>query len=324
MHVCAINGSLRGSRGATHRALARLGRGVESAGGSWDLIELAELTIERCKACGHCQKSASLPCALDRRGDVPRVFERMAKADLLVYASPVYVFGMSSLLEALLERLHSRAPVEGALLLSRSGLFFQATDRALMGKPFLSLVVCDNVEDLTVRSTRDYFRIFSRFMDAREVGHLELAARRRGSSRSTERAGRSAGWRRASWPPTSGPVPSWSAGAGSLPGRRGPWSDPSSGSPSWWAPPATSPRCGQPSTRSSAGDPRRAASRSRRSRPPRPGGHLDVPVLGGPTARRGGACSACPGQRSGAGPIGSASRGRLMTRQGSPGCRRVQ
>ena len=33
--------------------------------------------------------------------------------------------------------------------------------------------MCDNIEDLTVRNTADYFRIFARFMDAPQVGHIE-------------------------------------------------------------------------------------------------------------------------------------------------------
>jgi hypothetical protein len=33
--------------------------------------------------------------------------------------------------------------------------------------------VCDNIENLTVRNTKEYFRIFGRFMDAPHVAHME-------------------------------------------------------------------------------------------------------------------------------------------------------
>ena len=54
----------------------------------------------------------------------------MMQADLLIYASPVYVFGMSSLLKRLIERFHCRAPID-EIILTPSGLFFHATDRSL-------------------------------------------------------------------------------------------------------------------------------------------------------------------------------------------------
>jgi hypothetical protein len=35
------------------------------------------------------------------------------------------------------------------------------------------MIVCDNVENLTVRNAKEYFRIFGRFMDAPHVAHIE-------------------------------------------------------------------------------------------------------------------------------------------------------
>jgi multimeric flavodoxin WrbA len=172
MLVCAINGSLRGSHGATHRILQSVGNGVERAGGTWNLVQLAELKIEGCRACNQCQTTNTFKCVFDPHDDTARVHQEMTQADLLIYASPVYVFGMSSLLKRLIERFHCRAPID-EIILTHSGLFFHATDRSLTGKRFVSLVVCDNIEDLTVRNTADYFRIFARFMDAPQAGHIE-------------------------------------------------------------------------------------------------------------------------------------------------------
>ncbi len=143
MLVCAINGSLRGSHGAIHKILQSLGKGVERAGGSWGLVQLAELKIEGCRACNQCQTTNTFKCIFDSHDDTALVHHKMRQADILVYASPVYVFGMSSLLKRLIERFHCRAPVE-SLILTQSGLFFHATDRLLTGKRFASLVVCDN------------------------------------------------------------------------------------------------------------------------------------------------------------------------------------
>jgi multimeric flavodoxin WrbA len=170
--VLALNGSLRGTKGATGKILQNMATGVEKAGGIWDVIHLSELKIETCRACNHCQRTRSYQCIFDGKDDTEEIFGRMAASDMLIYASPVYVFGLSSLLKRFLERIHSRAPV-AEILLTKSGLFFHATDQSISNKPFVSIVVCDNIENLTVRNTKEYFRIFGHFMDAPHAAHLE-------------------------------------------------------------------------------------------------------------------------------------------------------
>jgi len=172
MKVLALNGSLRGSRGAAGKILQSMEAGVVRAGGIWNMVHLSELKIETCRACNHCQKTKSYKCIFDGKDNAEEVFGKMADSDVLIYASPVYVFGVSSLLKRFLERIHSRAPV-AEILLTKSGLFFHATDRSLSSKPFISIVVCDNIENLTVRNTKEYLQIFGRFMDAPHIAHLE-------------------------------------------------------------------------------------------------------------------------------------------------------
>jgi len=43
----------------------------------------------------------------DGKDDVRAVFKKMAEADLIIYATPVYVFGMSGLLKIFLERMYA-------------------------------------------------------------------------------------------------------------------------------------------------------------------------------------------------------------------------
>jgi multimeric flavodoxin WrbA len=172
MKVLALNGSLRGAKGAIGKILKSIGAGIERAGGIWNVAHLSELKIETCRACNHCQQTKSYKCIFDGKDNAEEVFGKMADSDVLIYASPVYVFGVSSLLKRFLERIHSRAPV-AEILLTKSGLFFHAADQSLSSKPFISIVVCDNIENLTVRNTKEYFRIFGRFMDAPHIAHLE-------------------------------------------------------------------------------------------------------------------------------------------------------
>ncbi len=80
MLVCAINGSHRGSRGATHRLLERMGAGVRGAGGTWDPVQLAELRIEPCRACNQCQRSGSFQCIYEDKDQVGHLERRSAAA----------------------------------------------------------------------------------------------------------------------------------------------------------------------------------------------------------------------------------------------------
>jgi len=172
MKVLALNGSLRGAGGITYKILQGIEEGVKNAGGICDVVNLSDLYIETCRACNRCQKTRTYRCIFNDEDDAEQLFKKIEDSDLLIYASPVYVFGISSILKRFIERIHSLAPVD-EVLLSESGLFFHATNRSVSGKPFISIVVCDNVENLTVRNTKEYFRIFGRFCDSTHVAHME-------------------------------------------------------------------------------------------------------------------------------------------------------
>ena len=178
MHILAINASYRGDHGYTRFLLDRLLEGAAEAGEECEVVSLAKLKIHHCLSCNECQKTALLEgdgylthCVYNEKDDAQAVFEKMAAADLIIYATPVYVFAMSGLLKIFLERLYGHG-VSDDLLLTESGLLFHWTDRRLCSKPFAVLVCCDNLENETPRSVIEYFKTFSRFMDAPLVGVL--------------------------------------------------------------------------------------------------------------------------------------------------------
>jgi len=172
MKILAINASYRGNKGHTRFLIDKLFRGAAAAGAECQVVTLAQLKINRCLACGQCQTGEGyLECVHEDRDDVAEVFSQMAEADILVYATPVYVFGISGLLKTFLERFYSRGG-SGNLQLSKSGLMFHDVDHAICSKPFVALVCCDNLEDETPRNALGYFRTFSRFLDAPQVGAL--------------------------------------------------------------------------------------------------------------------------------------------------------
>jgi hypothetical protein len=95
----------------------------------------------------------------------------MASADILIYATPVYVFGMPGLFKTFIDRMNATGNTLD-LRMSEKGLMFHHIDRAVCSKPFVVLVCCDNLETETPKNVVSYFRTFSRFMDAPQVGIL--------------------------------------------------------------------------------------------------------------------------------------------------------
>lgn len=172
MKILAINGSHRGRTGYTEFLVQKLFEGASAAGAQCESVALADLSIRRCAGCFVCQnEDHRLRCIYDGQDDAGVVFDKMRAADLIVFATPVYVFSMSSLLKTLIDRYASTAQC-GEFRLSRCGLFFHEIDERVCSKPFATIVCQDNVENETHRNIVSYFRTYARFMDARYVGSL--------------------------------------------------------------------------------------------------------------------------------------------------------
>ena len=170
--IVAINGSYRGDKGQTHTLLAELFQGARNAGAECEEIILARHKINRCLACEECHTSKHpLECAYADRDDVATLFEKMRAADLLVYATPIYVFGISGLMKIFIDRMNSTGNTHD-FKLTASGLFFHHINTELCSKPFAVLACCDNLDAEMPRSTLAYFQAYARFMDAPLVGTL--------------------------------------------------------------------------------------------------------------------------------------------------------
>jgi multimeric flavodoxin WrbA len=94
----------------------------------------------------------------------------MERADILIYATPVYIFNVSGLMKTFLDRLNSIGSSE--LILTESGLLFKGIGKAVQAKPFVVLTCCGNVEHETVKNVLSYFDTVAKFFDAPIVGKL--------------------------------------------------------------------------------------------------------------------------------------------------------
>ncbi len=101
MHILTILGSAR-KRGNTATVLQLF---EEQAAGRHKIerINITGYDVRGCLGCDHCQRRSDGPnCS--QKDDAPRLLERILQADLVVYASPVYAWGFSAQLKALMDR----------------------------------------------------------------------------------------------------------------------------------------------------------------------------------------------------------------------------
>ena len=76
-------------------------RGAEEAGNHVELIRLREKKIGYCNACYACRKLGR--CVIE--DDANEIGAKLTKADVIVFATPVYFYSMSGQLKVLIDRL---------------------------------------------------------------------------------------------------------------------------------------------------------------------------------------------------------------------------
>ena len=172
MKIIAINGSHSGKRGYTHFLTEKIFSGARNKGADCEEITLAELKINICKGCGVCSKEKHLlKCIYEEKDDVAMIFNKMREADIIIYATPIYVFNMSGLMKVFIDRINSTGN-SNDFRLSESGMFFHHISKDIYSKPFVTLICHDNFENEMSKSVTSYFKTFSKFMDAPQVGTI--------------------------------------------------------------------------------------------------------------------------------------------------------
>lgn len=101
MYILAINGSHR--KGNTEAILKRILDGAKSAGAMVELINLREKKIEICRSCMGCENTGT--CRI--QDDFPRIFEKLARADVLILGSPNYFNNVSGLTKNFIDRMNA-------------------------------------------------------------------------------------------------------------------------------------------------------------------------------------------------------------------------
>ena len=114
--IVVLAGSPR--REGNTELLARAFAGAAGRYHEVELLSVADGGVHPCLGCNRCYGSESHRCV--QEDGMVRIYDSLQRADALVLASPVYFYGVSAQLKAVVDRLHT--PLRNSFPIRRLGL----------------------------------------------------------------------------------------------------------------------------------------------------------------------------------------------------------
>jgi len=102
MRILAVNGSPRGAKGNTERIVQPFLAGTREAGAETEVIYLKDKEIKHCQGCFSCWTETPGVCI--HKDDMPDLLEVVRQADVLVFATPLYIYTVSGLMKDFMDR----------------------------------------------------------------------------------------------------------------------------------------------------------------------------------------------------------------------------
>lgn len=104
MNILVISGSPR-KNGNTEIMAETFANGAQESGNSVTVKKMSSLTVAPCQDCEYCFSHDGV-CA--QHDGMSEILEAVDKADMLVFASPIYWFNVSAQIKAVTDRLFAR------------------------------------------------------------------------------------------------------------------------------------------------------------------------------------------------------------------------
>ena len=105
MKIIALQGSPR-KKGNTAKVLSWVEEELMALGHDVETIFLTTKNLKGCLACGKCkEKPDTVGCI--QKDDIPEILEKLTKAELVIFASPLYFWGVSAQLKTVIDRTYS-------------------------------------------------------------------------------------------------------------------------------------------------------------------------------------------------------------------------
>ena len=101
--ILVLNGSVR--RGGNTELLAQSFAEGARKNNSVEIVSVAEFKVNSCIGCNSCFKREKNACF--QNDDMTKIYKKLKNTDNLVIASPLYFYGISAQLKAVIDRLHT-------------------------------------------------------------------------------------------------------------------------------------------------------------------------------------------------------------------------
>lgn len=166
MKILAIQGSPRPKASNTEILLLEFLKGAQSQGAETETIYLKEREIHSCIGCYTCWAKTPGVCIF--KDDMPELLEKVRGCDIVVYATPLYNYNMTSLLKAFQERL---LPLLDPHLI-KMGEIYRHPQRYKMNRKMVLISTCGFPEVSHFDALRHVFRHIERSGQTPLVGEL--------------------------------------------------------------------------------------------------------------------------------------------------------
>ncbi|MBE6858876.1 MAG: flavodoxin family protein [Ruminococcus sp.] len=115
-NILILNGSMR-KNGNTARLVQSFADGAVQ-NNNVEIVYVADYNVNPCIGCNSCFVREGNKCFQD--DDMVKIYEKLRNADIVVIASPVYFYGISAQLKAIVDRLHT--PMRNTFHIKKLGL----------------------------------------------------------------------------------------------------------------------------------------------------------------------------------------------------------
>jgi multimeric flavodoxin WrbA len=102
MKIITLLGSAK-KKGNTATVLGWVEEELQAAGHAVERVYLHTKAVNGCMGCAKCREHAD-KIACIQKDDAPEIMEKMIAADVVLYASPLYFWGFSAQIKALIDR----------------------------------------------------------------------------------------------------------------------------------------------------------------------------------------------------------------------------
>lgn len=148
MKIVVLKGSPN-ANGSSNLLAECFWQGAEEAGHTVELIDVAHADIHPCTGCVHCGYEG--PCV--QRDDIDTIRTKILDADMMVFVTPLYYYGMTAQLKTLIDRFCA---------------FNSSINRKHMKSALLT--VAWNSDDWTFDALEAHYRTLVRYLNLEDIG----------------------------------------------------------------------------------------------------------------------------------------------------------